>query len=296
MGDGECRPPTVRPDDLEHKQANTRNRTKIMLGFGSGVIATTMLNPWDRALFLSVLERRPFLHWKNLRNPYQGYMQTLVQRSVSSGLYFPLEHIFIKMYSPYIACTGSDQRTTYLVAGCSAGVINAIILNPLSYTKYHSWSSPTCRDFKSSFTRILKNQGLRGFYRGSVSTMFRDFVFGGLFSTMRNTHQPEETSSRRFAINFASCAVATLFSSPWNFVRNMQYGTSTTMPVQGMGPILGALWVEAKAEPTLLRRASHLQQRLRIGWGTARVSVGMALVDLFYTQFIQIFGGNEQYG
>ena len=42
------------------------------------------------ALYLSVRDRRPFLHRQNWVDPYQGFLQTIVHRAVSGGLYFPL--------------------------------------------------------------------------------------------------------------------------------------------------------------------------------------------------------------
>merc|ERR1712087_625332 len=91
------------------------------------------------------------------------------------------------------------------------------------------------------------NQGFRGFWRGSYSTVIRDVIFGGVFSlrnsqfpphpsteisdighaerpySLRNSGRPKRESralSSQIAINFASCVVATFLSSPLNFARN----------------------------------------------------------------------------
>jgi len=273
--------------------------TRVSCGVLAGLMATAALNPWDRALYLSVLHRRPFLQRANFQHPYQGFFQTVAQRSISSGLYFPLEHIFVET----VGVVFDSSHVTFLVAGCFAGAANAILLNPLAFIKYHSWSSPNCYDFKSSRERILKNQGLRGFYRGAWSTVLRDVIFGGVFSlrntpstpraseltdlglpshlSLRNSRETE-TVTRRLCVNFTSCCLATFLSSPLNFVRNIQYGTSTTQSVEGIVPILRGLWRENQRIGSRLDRAQHLQQRLRLGWGTARVSFGMALTDLLY--------------
>ncbi len=37
------------------------------------------------------------------------------------------------------------------------------------------------------------------------------------------------------------------------------------------------LWKQARAKSTTLEQWKHLQSQLRIGWGSARVAVGMAV-------------------
>ena len=64
----------------------------LISGFSSGLIVAFALNPWDKALYLSVINQRSFLDFKNFHQPFQGVTQSLFQRAVSHGLYFPLEH------------------------------------------------------------------------------------------------------------------------------------------------------------------------------------------------------------
>lgn len=101
--------------------------------------------------------------------------------------------------------------------------------------------------------------------------------------------------------------VATVASSPWNYARNMKYGTPAhqqppstlrvsrhhhvlpctvnasptrvaTHPNPHLRPqSLQHLMHSACKRPTLGQQLKYLQERLRIGWGSARVAVGMAL-------------------
>ena len=64
----------------------------LISGFSSGLIVALALNPWDKALYLSVIHHRSFLDLRNFHEPFQGVRQSLFQRAVSHGLYFPLEH------------------------------------------------------------------------------------------------------------------------------------------------------------------------------------------------------------
>lgn len=71
--------------------------------------------------------------------------------------------------------------------------------------------------------------------------------------------------------------VATFASAPLNYVRNIQYASPAHGPVPGIGAVLRQLWHDAANHPTASDRFHYIQQRLRLGWGSARVVVGMAL-------------------
>lgn len=106
----------------------------LLCGFTSGLLQAGLFNPWDRALYLSVKHERAFLHIENFRNPMAGVLQTLFQRAISSGLYFPLEEMFLH----YLASTKKDNEQKsllILVAGSLAGALNGIMMNPLASIK-----------------------------------------------------------------------------------------------------------------------------------------------------------------
>ena len=86
------------------------------------------------------------------------------------------------------------------------------------------------------------------------------------------------------AIEFLSSLIAgalgTVASSPFNFVRNIKYGWPASDRPPTSAAILGGLRHDAaqrRRDEGLWRSLSFLQERLRIGWGTARVAVGMAV-------------------
>ena len=83
-----------------------------------------------------------------------------------------------------------------------------------------------------------------------------------------------------FLSSLIAGAAGTIVSSPFNFVRNIKYGwpASETPPTASV--ILGQLVDEMKTkrrEEGVRSALAHMQERLRIGWGTARVAVGMAV-------------------
>ena len=88
------------------------------------------------------------------------------------------------------------------------------------------------------------------------------------------------TKTVDFVSSLLAGAFGTIASSPFNFVRNIKYGWPASETPPSAYRILSDLAVECgeKArEGKWKQSASHLQDRLRIGWGTARVAVGMAV-------------------
>lgn len=104
-------------------------------GLVSGLLQAAVFNPWDRALYLSVKNERVFLHAENFRSPMAGVTQTITQRTISAGSYFPLEDIFRKLM---FRSTPKDSRwrpwVTFL-AGNIAGALNGLLMNPISSIK-----------------------------------------------------------------------------------------------------------------------------------------------------------------
>ena len=114
-------------------------------GFTAGLLQAAAFNPWDRALYLSVLTHRKFLHRENFREPMRGVLQTIVQKAISGGLYFPLEEIFSSHIHEYLdtnypipLVNGSSSKAKYtsiFLGGMLAGAVNGILLNPFSRIK-----------------------------------------------------------------------------------------------------------------------------------------------------------------
>ena len=68
--------------------------------------------------------------------PFSGVFQTITQRGLSAGLYFPLEEIYRD-----ILCDKFDFKSPgyspmlSFMAGTLAGTTNGLLMNPLSYIK-----------------------------------------------------------------------------------------------------------------------------------------------------------------
>jgi hypothetical protein len=71
--------------------------SSFICGIAAGVIQAGIFNPYDRALYLSVKDHRQFLHVENWKSPYSGFFQSIGSRALSGGIYFPLEHLFLRL-------------------------------------------------------------------------------------------------------------------------------------------------------------------------------------------------------
>jgi hypothetical protein len=329
---------TVSQNDAQKKKS-----TLLIAGFGGGFLQAGIFNPWDRALYLSIKNQQPFLSKENFAKPWAGVSQTIFQRALSSGMYFPLEEIFAdKLINSGQLGTNSNEisqnrRWIALGAGLLAGTTNGIIMNPIAAIKYNFWGKNVThvnRSFMDACKEMYKRGGIRIYFVGVTATVGRDLVFGGIYGLLRhemtsivntikikrqqmqmqmqkqshkisssdqeellqrdiereyNNTNTNKYDSREvlqkpsFAVNLIAATVATVASSPWNYVRNIHYATRMGHKPESAWSIMSNLWALAMKEKTILGRVIHLQTQLRVGWGTARVGCGMAFTNQVYS-------------
>lgn len=135
---------------------------------------------------------------------------------------------------------------------------------------------------------MFKKGGLRPFFLGSFATINRDLIFGAVFALIRHEvlfsyfGDNHPTRSGSILINMLAGSIATILSSPLNYVRNIHYSIPPGQLSQSAYHTLLALYQASLQEPTFFAQLSYLQRRLRIGWGTARVGCGMAFSATVY--------------
>jgi hypothetical protein len=293
----------------------------ILAGLASGVSVAGLFNPWDRALYLSVLHSRPFLHRANFHRPYQGFLQVVLHRTLSGGLYFPLFDMAQpptkQLISHWVSHVSSAEQSALLHFACGnfAGGVSGVLLNGLTAIKYASWDART--GFFTTARNMYRAGGYRPFVKGINATVVRDTCFGGVFAvtkfqlarllrpyvrvesapllgvsrtTAAALHPPPEQPTTRLqfsagTVDFSAALLAGLMattaSSPFNYVRNIKYGWPSSSAPPSSFRILRDLLVESRAAPSFAR---HVQERLRLGWGTGRVAVGMAVGQFLYTK------------
>ena len=107
-------------------------------------------------------------------------------------------------------------------------------------------------------------------------------AFGGTYTWLRRVLGQDLPDELRWTSNMAAAAVATVVSGPFNLARNVQYGTKSEQRRPSVSAVLKTLADEVAERRGLRAKTSHVQQRLRVGWGTARVAAGMAFAHQVY--------------
>ena len=104
-------------------------------GLVSGIMQAALFNPWDRALYLSVKHSRSFLHISNFKRPFEGLLQTITQRAISAGFYFPLEQLFMDRLQTDFGGKSALRPYISFLAGTFAGMTNGLLMNPFTTIK-----------------------------------------------------------------------------------------------------------------------------------------------------------------
>mmetsp|Transcript_9377 Transcript_9377/g.15295 ORF Transcript_9377/g.15295 Transcript_9377/m.15295 type:complete len:278 (+) Transcript_9377:418-1251(+) len=258
------------------------SRQSVMsCGLVAGTIHATVFSPVDRALFLANVNKRPLLVRSNFVKPFQGLNQVVCQKTLTGGMCFPLED-FLRRYCPV---GEQDSLLRNFVAGTLTGSIIAIAANPLSTVTYQSWGNHHKGNVLQVAHKMWKQAGLTSFKNGLGITLCRDFFWGGVYSCVRHeipklfVAEGDKNDGVSFVSNVFAAGLATTITAPLNYLRNLEYGQS----LDGAKRLdkleaLKELWSDARVVHAKngTNRLNYLASRMTIGWGTLRVSLGLA--------------------
>ena len=275
-------------------------------GLITGVILSCGLHPWDRALYLAMTNKRPFLYdfmnnrfvIDNFTNPYHGFTQTIISRTLGNGIYFFIQNEIKPVLYPYLRQNLQFQEwQAQLGVGMAVGSITGIATNILYAIKSQTWNHPGSTFF-SSACLMWSHGGMQPFMKGIFATIYRDTTFGIFYEVLRNCNlaHHKEDHSYPFLRNASSAGIATIFSGPFNYARNIQYATHPGTTPPKVAKILDDVWQESKSSKTLASRLGFFQQKFQIGWGTARVAVGMASGQTIFEMVNQALHDNSEAG
>lgn len=113
---------------------------------------------------------------------------------------------------------------------------------------------------------------------------------GGVNTKSLSVLEQRQLDTLRFCINMFSACTATIISSPLNYMRNVHYATPPESPQLTVRQVFQELMEQTRLESGIGKQLSFFLGRLRIGWGTARVGVGMAFGSEFYYYCSQAMG------
>jgi hypothetical protein len=239
-------------------------QTRFACGLASGLGQSTLFNPYDRAMYRSIVEKRPFLDKINWRgNPFAGVSPSFIQRSASAGLYFPLEDFFRRTVS-----------SNYAIDGILVGIVGGVFTTPFNSVKYAMWSSSTS-SMSNTAMGLYESGGVARLMRGVSPTLYRDMSFGIVYSVLRHK------GDNGFVNNVLAAFIATAVSSPFNYARMRMYASSSPLSTS---VILSDLRREVQIQnpPSLFGKAKFTFKTLNVGWGALRVGLGMGVGSQIY--------------
>jgi len=265
------------------------NAIKFLAGITSGITSTFIFNPYDKALYSSVTNNRPFIcfplitnkkpyvswpNWPisklNWQNPYSGVNQAILHRTISYGLYFPLFDMFKGLH------LNLNENINAVSSGVLTGITSALILNPINVIKFNNWNHGVSNGISSQAKLLYRQHGLMCFSRGLKYTLIRDVQFGALYSYLTLKYNPDHKvfPDVLFAIMATTCA------APINYCRAMVFATSHSQNPPSFTQICAGL-KEYSIKKICLNKFC-------LGYGTMRVGLGMALSRQIYEGIISL--------
>jgi hypothetical protein len=162
-------------------------------------------------------------------------------------------------------------------AGTLAGCGNALLLNPISAVKYKTWGRDVNRGMLNEIVSMFRQGGLRPFLNGLQPTILRDVTFGGVYTYLRLELQwAGVPPDYQWVSNMMAAGIAAVVSGPFNLARNEQYAVRSFQKAPTIAQVLVGFIKEVKEAPSIFQKCHHIQSRLRIGYGTLRVAIGMS--------------------
>jgi len=227
-------------------------------------------------------------------------LPNLLQRVITYGMYFPLEQMWTSVLLQQTARTFLPDAPVLLVAplaGQLTGATSGLVTNYLSLVKYRQYQRDIQKPLLHDVRRIFYKD-LATLTRGLGATVARDSVFGSVFTSLRVLFQDE---NNQYAVNFCAASLATICSGPLNYARNLQYAyrasstpgssTSNKSNTNTAYPTIRAVLREL-SQDARKGNFGQLGAKLRIGWGSLRVGIGMATGNFFYRYFENLLRGS----
>ncbi|KAJ9661713.1 mitochondrial FAD carrier protein flx1 [Coniosporium apollinis] len=164
---------------------------ETVAGFSAGVIATLAVHPFDVLKTRLQLDQTHRPQWGNsfhlMRNIvrdegsyaalYRGLMPNMIGNSVSWGLYFLWYRNLKDVFQSWRGHNAHLTSLDYFLASGLSGVLTAILTNPIWVIKTRMLSSSRSapgayHSISHGVREILASEGLTGFYRGLIPSLF----------------------------------------------------------------------------------------------------------------------------
>jgi hypothetical protein len=256
-------------------------------GMISGAFTSAALNPWDRAVYLSITNKRDFLMRVNFTKPYHGATQAIAQRAVFGSAYYLAQGQLRSKLVPYLRRDQfMPEPMIQMLVGVCAGSMHGFMTSSMALVKAQTWGNET-----NSFVLCVKNMykisGYKAFMRGMTTSITRDAIHGSTYELCRHLlrdqvaarHTDRDTPrSLLFASDTVAAFAGTIASAPINYARSLKFATAPHLNAPSMADTLKAAWKDSKSHSDKpFGRLRFFQSRFCIGVTTMRAAVGMGL-------------------
>jgi len=175
------------------------NNHDICSGIITGFMSAIIFNPIDKIIYLSTTKNISIINKSIYYNLFQGCLNTISTRVITSGLYFT------------IIDNTSQNLSTLQTSLLSASICS--MTNPLQLIKFHSWYNNIST--KESYLFIINKYGLRRLMIGTPALFTRDFIFNYIYiSNKQNDNH---------LYNLSVITTSLIITSPFNLIKNRKY-------------------------------------------------------------------------
>lgn len=246
----------------------------------SGITTGALMSPWDKALYLAMSHHRPIFNKANWLHPFQGTGQLIFQRSFQGGIYYffqgELNDYLIPHLKTHFALSAVSSDA---LVGSIAGCMNGAVTHPLTVLRYTRWGNGSHAGFLGTAKVLRYEYGYSVFARSIGLTVTRDILFGGIYEVIRGyLGRDSKNAYVHFISNAGAAGVATLFTAPFNFVRNKKLSTQLGLEPDTTRKILMQLRSDAlKQSSSKVQQFRYIQDRFKLGPSMLRVAFCMGL-------------------
>lgn len=260
--------------------SETRNRLNpILSGVATGMVSSVVFHPFDKVLYqmnrANETTKVSILTTRLWTSPFQGVSQTTYGRLIGYGLNLPLYDFYKSLFLPY----------TSHASICSAIVTSlntAALTHWVSIIKIWQFNNNISGPALQHAQRMKAQYGVSIFFRGMPYTCLRDSLFAGIFFPLSEKYNPNKDFDKDMVI----ATLASAIGAPVNYARNEIFFNLTQKP-RSLRSLLQKLGNELSEKKTLSSKVNHLLfTRFCLGFGTARVGIGMAFARTTY-EYIQ---------
>jgi len=225
----------------------------IFAGIITGITNTIIFNPYDKALYLQVKNNTKFFDKKNWINPYSGISQSLIHRTISYGLYFPI----YDFYKKNTTFTNYKIISDSILTGCTT----SILINPINVIKYNKWNN-----IEIKYNLIYLTKGIK-------YTILRDVIFTLNYNCLNQKYN----KNKNIIVDIILGCISTLCVSPINYCRNIVFSSPQKVYFKN---IINNIRYD--------NLTNIILNKFNIGYGTIRVGLGMSISKLLYENLIDI--------